>query len=91
MVECGLQLIWPEHWDKYVRDEQNFFLTGVESVKKLSITFLVFHILLRFFRKLIADKHSTGGIGDKVKINIGFQTSIETDWSKINLKHSIVN
>jgi thymidine phosphorylase len=40
---------------------------------------------MRFFRKLIADKHSTGGIGDKVKKHvISIQISIEIDWSKIN-------
>jgi len=46
---------------------------------------------MRFFRKLIADKHSTGGIGDKVKKHVIFQTSIEIDWSKINEEHILLS
>ena len=47
---------------------------------------------MRFFRKLIADKHSTGGIGDKVKKTCEVKHLLKyVDWSKINEEHSIVN
>jgi hypothetical protein len=75
MVECGLQLIWPEHLDKYVRDVQKKFLNRCAKCYKVIDN--VFHILMGFFRKLIADKHSTGGIGDKVKKTCEFKHLLE--------------